>query len=92
MYFDGAYSYEGSDIGVVIVSTSGEQLKYVVQMCFDRELSTNNTAEYEDMRAGLWATARLGIRQLVVVGERLATGGQTSQQRVRFPPDGGIRG
>jgi hypothetical protein len=30
MYFDGAYSYEGACIGVVIVSTFGEQIKYVI--------------------------------------------------------------
>jgi ribonuclease HI len=36
-------------------------------MCFDRELSTNNIAEYEGLRAGLQAAAGLRIRQLVVV-------------------------
>jgi ribonuclease HI len=69
MYFDGAYSYEGSDARDVIMSPSGEQLKYVVRMCFDRELSTNNTAEYEGLIAGLRATARLGIHRLVVRGD-----------------------
>jgi ribonuclease HI len=62
MYFDGAYSYEGAGAGVLIMAPSGEQLKYVLQMCFDWGLSTNNTAEYEGLLAGLRATAGLGIR------------------------------
>jgi hypothetical protein len=43
MYFDGAYSYEGAAASVLVVAPSREQLKYVVQMRFDRGLSTNNT-------------------------------------------------
>jgi ribonuclease HI len=69
MYFDGAYSCEGAGAGVLIMAPSGEQLKYVLQMCFDWGLSTNNTAEYEGLLAGLRATAGLGIRQLVVRGD-----------------------
>ena len=32
MYFDGSFSYEGAGAGVLIVSPTGEQLKYVVQI------------------------------------------------------------
>ena len=69
MYFDGSFSYEGAGAGVLLVSPSGEQLRYAVQMHFDIGLSTNNTAEYEGLLAGLRAAAGLGIKQLVVRGD-----------------------
>ena len=34
MYFDGAFSYEGAGVGVVIKAPTGEQLKYGIQMDF----------------------------------------------------------
>lgn len=71
MYFDGSFSYEGAGAGVLIVSPTGEQLRYVVQMYFDSGSgkATNNTAEYEGLLAGLRAAAGLGIKQLVVRGD-----------------------
>ena len=47
MYFDGAFSLQGAGAGVLLVAPTGEHLKYVIQMHFPREMSTNNTAEYE---------------------------------------------
>ena len=47
MYFDGAFLLQGAGAGVLLVAPTGEHLKYVVQMHFPREMSTNNTAEYE---------------------------------------------
>ena len=58
MYFDGAFSYEGAGVGVVIEAPTGEQLKYVVQI-----------VEYEGLLAGLQAAAGLGIQRLVVRGD-----------------------
>ena len=65
MYFDGSFSYEGAGASVLIVSPTGEQLKYVVQMYFDSGSgkATNNMAEYEGLLAGL------GIKHLVVRGD-----------------------
>ena len=34
MYFDGAFSLQGAGAGVLLVSPTGERLKYVVQMHF----------------------------------------------------------
>ena len=53
MYFDGAFSLQGVGAGVLLVAPTGEHLKYVIQMHFPREVSTNNTAEYEGLLAGL---------------------------------------
>ena len=71
MYFDGSFSYDGAGAGVLIVSPSGEQLKYVVQMLFDSGSgkATNNTAEYEGLLAGLWAAAGHGVMRLVIHGD-----------------------
>ena len=60
MYFDGAFSLQGAGAGVLLVAPTGEHLKYVVQMHFPREKSTNNTAEYEGLLAGLRIVADLG--------------------------------
>ena len=40
----------------------------MIQMHFPREVSTNNTAEYEGLLAGLRIAADLGIKKLVVRG------------------------
>ena len=39
MYFDGSKNYEGSGAGVVLISPSGDKLRYVLQIHFT---STNN--------------------------------------------------
>ena len=53
MYFDGAFCYEGAGAGILIVSPSGEHLRYVVQLDFDQGKSSNNVAEYEGLLVGL---------------------------------------
>lgn len=69
MYFDGAFSLQGAGAGVLLVAPTVEHLKYVIQMYFPREKSTNNTAEYEGLLAGLRIVADLGIRKLIVRGD-----------------------
>lgn len=69
MYFDGAFSLQGAGAGVLLVAPTEEHLKYVIQMHFPREASTNNTAEYEGLIAGLRITADLGIKKLIVRGD-----------------------
>ena len=48
---------------------TGEHHKYVIQMHFPREVSTNNTAEYEGMLAGLRIAADLRIKKLIIRGD-----------------------
>ena len=68
MYFDGAFSLQGTGASVLLVAPTGEHLKYVIQMHFPREMSMNNTAEYEGLLAGLRIVADLGIKKLIVRG------------------------
>ena len=51
---------------MLFVAPTGEHLKYMIQMHFPREMSTNNTAEYEGLLAGLRIAADLGIKKLIV--------------------------
>lgn len=69
MYFDGAFSLQGAGASVLLIAPTKERLKYVVQMHFPRERSTNNTAEYEGLLAGLRIAADLGIRKLIIKGD-----------------------
>src|SRR4051812_41888608 len=69
MYFDGTFSLQGAGAGVLIVAPTGEHLKYVIQMHFPREVSTNNTAEYEGLLACLRIAADLESKKLIVRGD-----------------------
>jgi hypothetical protein len=44
MYFDGSLNLEGAGAGVLLISPTGEQLKYVLQIFWK---VSNNEAEYE---------------------------------------------
>ena len=50
-------------------AAAAEHLKYVIRMHFPRERSTNNTAEYEGLLAGLRIAADLGIKKLIIRGD-----------------------
>ena len=54
---------------MLLVAPTGEHLKYVVQMHFPREMSTNNTTEYEGLLAGLRIAAEFRIKKLIVRGD-----------------------
>ena len=54
---------------MLLVAPTGEHLKYVIQMHFPREMSTNNTAESEALLAGLRIAAGLRIKKLIVRGD-----------------------
>ena len=51
---------------MLLVAPTGEHLKYMIQMHFPREMSTNNTAEYEGLLAGLRIAEDLGVKKLIV--------------------------
>ena len=61
MYFDGAFSLQGAGVGVLLVAPTGEHLKYVIQMHFPREMSTNNTVSTRGCLpvSGSWQTSGL---------------------------------
>src|SRR6266540_2684745 len=66
IYFDGSLMVEGTGVGIMLISPTGEQLKYVLQIYFP---ASNNAAEYEALLHGLRITISLGIRRLAVRGD-----------------------
>ena len=58
MYFDDSLMIEGMGAGIVLISPTGERLKYVLQIYF---LASNNAAEYEALLHGLYIAISLGI-------------------------------
>jgi ribonuclease HI len=66
MYFDGSLNLEGAGAGVLLISPTGEQLKYVLQILWK---VSNNEAEYEALLHGLRLAASLGIKRLLVYGD-----------------------
>jgi ribonuclease HI len=66
MYFDGSLNLEGAGAGVLLISPTGEQLKYVPQIFWK---VSNNEAEYEALLHGLRLAASLGIKRLLVYGD-----------------------
>jgi hypothetical protein len=65
MYFNGSLKLEGAGAGVLLISPTGEQLKYVLQIFWK---VSNNKAEYEALLHGLRLAASLGIKRLLVYG------------------------
>jgi ribonuclease HI len=63
MYFDGSLKLEGAGAGVLLISPTSEQLKYVLQIFWK---VSNNEAEYEALLHGLRLAASLGIKRLLV--------------------------
>src|SRR5438552_13887564 len=66
MYFDGSLMIEGAGAGIMLISLTGERLRYILQIYFP---ASNNAAEYEALLHGLRITISLGIRRLVVHGD-----------------------
>jgi hypothetical protein len=65
MYLDGSLNLEGAGAGVLLISPTGEQLKYVLQIFWK---VSNNEAEYEALLHGLRLAHSLGIKRLLVYG------------------------
>src|SRR5438105_11379270 len=66
MYFDGSLMIEGAGAGIVLISPTGERLKYVLQLHFP---VSNNAAEYEALLHGLRIAISLNTRGLAVRGD-----------------------
>ncbi|XP_073295887.1 uncharacterized protein [Primulina huaijiensis] len=58
VFVDGASSFAGCGVGVVIVSSTGERIKLAVRI--DSRV-TNNEAEYEAVLAGIRAAQEIGV-------------------------------
>lgn len=66
MYFDGASSKEGSDVGILLVSPTRNTYKFSFILSF---FYTNNVAEYEASLLGLRLIEKHGIKKLMVIGD-----------------------
>jgi ribonuclease HI len=66
MYFDNSLKLESAGAGVLLISLTGEQLKYVMQIFWK---VSNNKAEHEALLHELRLTASLGIKRLLVYGD-----------------------
>jgi hypothetical protein len=76
MYFDGSLKLEGAGAGVLLISPTGEQLKYVLQILWK---VSNNVAEYEALLHGLRLAASLGIKQLLVYSDSAVVSNQVNK-------------
>src|SRR5213596_1977973 len=66
MYFDGSLMIEDAGAGIVLISPTGERLKYILQIYFP---ASNNAAEYEALLHDLRIAISLGIRRLAIRGD-----------------------
>jgi ribonuclease HI len=58
LFFDGSSRKKGAEVGVLLLTSDGEQFKYMVHLDFK---TTNNMAEYEAPIFGLSTTLSLGV-------------------------------
>lgn len=77
MYFDGSLMLKGSRAGVVLISSTGEHIKYTIQLNFP---ATNNMAEYEGLLAGFRAARSLGVRRLLVKNDSQLVANQVGKE------------
>jgi ribonuclease HI len=68
MCFDGSHKLGGCGTGVLFISPTGEQLKYVFQILFE---VSNNEAKYEALLHGLRLAVSLDTKRLLVYGDSL---------------------
>ena len=66
MYFDGSLNIDGAGAGILFISPTREQLRYILHLHF---LASNNVAEYEACFHGLRIAIELGVKCLLVYGD-----------------------
>jgi hypothetical protein len=66
MYFDDSLNLKGAGAGVLLISPTGEQLKYVLQIFWK---VSNNEIKYKALLHGLRLVSSLGIKRLLVYGD-----------------------
>jgi ribonuclease HI len=66
MYLNSSLNLEGAGAGVLLISPTGEQLKYILQIFWK---VSNNEVKYEALLHGLRLATSLGIKQLLVYGD-----------------------
>ena len=66
MHFDGSKMLNGSGVGVLLQSPTGDKLHYVPQIHFE---ATNNMEEYEALIHRLRVAKDIGIKRIVCCGD-----------------------
>jgi ribonuclease HI len=66
MYCDGSLNIDGAGAGVLFISPTTEQLRYVLRIYFP---ASNNAAEYEACLHGMRIAVELGVKCLHVYGD-----------------------
>jgi ribonuclease HI len=77
MYFDGSLKLGGDGAGVLFISPTCEQLKYIFQILFK---VFKNEAEYEVLLHRLRLVVSLGINRLLVYGDSLSVVQQVTKE------------
>jgi ribonuclease HI len=66
MYFVGSLTIDGAGAGILFISPTNEQLRYILRIHFP---ASKNAAEYEACFHGLHIAVDLGIKRLYVHGD-----------------------
>jgi ribonuclease HI len=66
MYFDGSLNIDGTGAGVLFISPTKQQLRYVLKIYFP---ASNNAAEYEACLHGVRIVVELGVKRLYVYSD-----------------------
>jgi ribonuclease HI len=67
MYFDGSKRLKGVGAGVVLISSQGDKMKYVLRMSFPNP--SNNEAEYEALLHSMRMAKACGATHLEIFGD-----------------------
>jgi ribonuclease HI len=67
MYFNGLKTVQGAGAGVVLISSQGDKLKYVLRMSFSQ--ASNNKAEYEALLHRMKMEKACGATRLKLFGD-----------------------
>jgi ribonuclease HI len=65
MYFDGSLNIAGTSVGVLFISPTNEQLRYILRIYFP---ASNNAVEYEACLHDMRIAVELGVKRLYVYG------------------------
>jgi ribonuclease HI len=66
MYFDGSLNIDGVGAGMLFISPTNEQLRYVLRIYFP---TSNNAIEYEACLHGMRIAVELGVKCLYIYGD-----------------------
>jgi ribonuclease HI len=67
MYFDGSKRVQGAGAGVVLISSQGNKLKYVLRMSFPQ--ASNNEVEYKALLHQMKMAKTCGATRLKIFGD-----------------------